>query len=130
MDHYVRVIQHASFHVQPERAPLLGGQGVVLTLFHNGYLIRDSSVICEYLDGIFPQPVLRPDNPVECAGARTWMRYIEDEPTVAVRIKHRTSDFMADLCEHKSRSNHQEDEEQPGNDVAPAITDHFFFDVF
>jgi len=59
--------------------------GVVPTLVHDGEAIVDSSVICEYLDEVFPKPALSPADPAARARMRAWMRYIEEVPTVAVR---------------------------------------------
>lgn len=59
--------------------------GVVPTLVHDGQVIVDSSVICEYLDDVFPNPPLGPKAPIERARMRAWMRYLEEVPTVAIR---------------------------------------------
>lgn len=60
--------------------------GVVPTLVHDGNPIRDSSVICEYLDEVFENASLRPGDPVGRAHMRAWMRYLEEVPTVAIRV--------------------------------------------
>lgn len=60
--------------------------GVVPTLVHNGTSIIDSSVICEYLDEVFPNPSLTPENAADRARMRAWMRYFEEVPTAAIRI--------------------------------------------
>ena len=64
----------------------LNPNGVVPTLVHDGSVICDSSVICEYLDEVFPTPRLVPDNPVERAHMRKWLRFFEEVPTVAIRV--------------------------------------------
>lgn len=64
----------------------LNPNGVVPTLVHDGRVVIDSSVICEYLDDVFPDPPLSPDDPGERARMRAWMRYIEEVPTAAVRF--------------------------------------------
>ena len=64
----------------------LNPNGVVPTLVHDGKVIMDSSVICEYLDEVFPEVSLTPSDPVERAHMRKWMRYIEEVPTAAVRF--------------------------------------------
>jgi glutathione S-transferase len=51
--------------------------GVVPSLVHAGSAITDSSVICEYLDEVFPDPPLSPRDPVCKAAMRAWMRYFE-----------------------------------------------------
>jgi glutathione S-transferase len=60
--------------------------GVVPTLVHDGKPIIDSSVICEYLDEIIPLPRLSPSDPVRRAAMRSWMRFIEEVPTAAIRF--------------------------------------------
>jgi glutathione S-transferase len=64
----------------------LNPNGVVPTLVHDGQVIVDSSVICEYLDETFPTPRLVPDDAIGRARMRAWMRYLEEVPTAAVRV--------------------------------------------
>lgn len=64
----------------------LNPNGVVPTMVHDGKVIIDSSVICEYLDEAFPEPSLAPADPVERAHMRAWMRFAEEVPTVAIRV--------------------------------------------
>lgn len=66
----------------------LNPNGVVPTLVHDGRVVIDSSVICEYLDEIAPAQGTRlmPEGPFGRATVRAWLRYIEEVPTVAIRI--------------------------------------------
>jgi glutathione S-transferase len=64
----------------------LNPNGVVPTLVHDGAVIIDSSVICEYIDEVFPDPPLIPADPAERARMRAWMRFVEEVPTAAVRV--------------------------------------------
>ena len=64
----------------------LNPNGVVPTLIHDGAVIIDSSVIIEYMDEVFPEKSLTPENPVERAHMRKWMRYFEEVPTPAIRV--------------------------------------------
>lgn len=59
--------------------------GVVPTLVDDGQPVVDSSVICEYLDEKYPQNRLTPDDIVERAKMRSWMRYFEEVATTAIR---------------------------------------------
>ncbi|MEM9741641.1 MAG: glutathione S-transferase family protein [Pseudomonadota bacterium] len=61
--------------------------GVVPTLVDDGDVVIDSSVICEYLDETHPDSgvLLSPREPVERARMRSWMRYVEEVPTSAIR---------------------------------------------
>ena len=64
----------------------LNPNGVVPTLQHHGEPVTDSSVICEYLDEVFPEPPLSPRSALGRAQMRAWMRYFEEVPTTAIRI--------------------------------------------
>ncbi len=64
----------------------LNPNGVVPTLVHDGQVICDSSVICEYLDEVFPEPALAPCDAVGRAHLRAWLRFVEEVPTVAIRV--------------------------------------------
>lgn len=74
----------------------LNPNGVIPTLVHGDCTIIDSSVICEYLDEVFPNPPLIPADPCERAGMRAWMRYFEEVPTAAIRVPS----FNRVLVEH------------------------------
>jgi glutathione S-transferase len=71
-------------HLKPEYLKL-NPNGVVPTLVHDGTPIIDSSVICEYLDEVFPQNTTTPPDALGRAKMRAWLRYIEEVPTPAVR---------------------------------------------
>ena len=58
-------------HLTPE-FKALNPRGVVPVLVHDGNTIVESSVICAYLDEVFPNPSLSPTNPVERATMRLW----------------------------------------------------------
>lgn len=60
--------------------------GVVPTLVHDGAAVIDSSVINEYLEDIFPEPPLRPVDPMACARMRAWRQFIDEVPTAAIRV--------------------------------------------
>jgi glutathione S-transferase len=53
-------------------------RGVVPVLVHDGHTIVESSVICAYLDEVFPNPPLMPKNPVERATMRLWCKLPDD----------------------------------------------------
>lgn len=75
----------ANEHLTPAYLAL-NPNGVVPTLVHDGKPILDSSVICEYLDEVFPQHRLTPEDPVERATMRAWLRFLEEVPTAAIRV--------------------------------------------
>lgn len=64
----------------------LNPDGVVPTLLDDGRPICDSSVIMEYLDEVYPETPLSPADPYARAKMRKWLRFIEEVPTVAIRI--------------------------------------------
>lgn len=64
----------------------LNPNGVVPTLIHDGEPIIESSVIVEYLDELYPDPPLSPPDALGRARLRSWMRYMEEVPTPAVRV--------------------------------------------
>jgi glutathione S-transferase len=72
-------------HLTPDYLSI-NPNGVVPTLVHEGRPIVDSSVICEYLDDVFAEPSLTHDTAIETARMRSWMRYFEEVPTVAIRV--------------------------------------------
>lgn len=72
-------------HLAPDYLRL-NPNGVVPTLVHDGAVIRDSGVICEYLEEVFPERPLMPSDPVARADVRGWIRYLDEVPTAAVRV--------------------------------------------
>ena len=64
----------------------LNPNAVVPTLVHDGVPIIESTVICEYLDEVFPEPALSPPTPRSRAQMRAWLRFIDEVPSMAVRV--------------------------------------------
>jgi glutathione S-transferase len=65
----------------------LNPNGVVPTLDHDGAIVIDSSVICEYLDEVAPKPApFTPGDPVLRAKMRALMHFIDEMPAPAVRV--------------------------------------------
>jgi len=52
--------------------------GVVPTLIHDQTVITESTVINEYVDEVFRDPSLTPENPIERARMRIWTKYQDD----------------------------------------------------
>jgi len=75
----------------------LNPKGVIPTLIHDGRVIRESNVIIEYLDEVFPEPPLKPDNPYDRAQMRIWMKRLDEGHhdiatsviSQAIAIRHR-----------------------------------------
>jgi glutathione S-transferase len=72
----------------------LNPNGVVPTLVDDEAVIVDSSVICEYLDEKYPELKLSPNDIVQRAKMRAWMRYLEEVPTAAVRVPSFNMGFL------------------------------------
>jgi len=104
-------------HLSPDYLKI-NPNGVVPTLVDDGTIITDSSVICEYIDEVYqgPEhgPALTPSDPALKATMRSWMRFIEEVPTVAVRIP---SFNMAFLPRFKDLS--AEDFHEQQSDIRP-----------
>jgi glutathione S-transferase len=71
-------------HLQPQYLSL-NPNGVVPTLVHDGRVMLESSVICQYLDETFPEPALMPGDPYTRAQARTWLKIFDDVVHAALR---------------------------------------------
>ncbi|MGE0256204.1 MAG: glutathione S-transferase family protein [Alphaproteobacteria bacterium] len=98
-------------HLDPEYLKL-NPNGVVPTLVHDGVPLIESSVLVEYLDEVFPAPPLSPSGATGRARMRAWLRYIDEVPTVAVRVPSFTHVFApmrfgrltdADFAKHAER---------------------------
>lgn len=82
--------------------------GVVPTLVHDGVSIIESSVICEYLEEICPQPALAPDTALGRARMRAWMRYFEEVPTAAIRVPSFNKLFTRAIKQNRSAAEFEE----------------------
>lgn len=81
-----RPINLAAFeHLSPEYLAI-NPNGVVPALRHDDAIIVESSVICEYLDETFSEPALSPATAVGRAQMRAWLRFIDEVPSMAVRV--------------------------------------------
>ena len=63
--------QHAPDYVK------LNPNHVVPTLIHDGNVLVESTLICEYLEDAFPEPPLLPEHPVKRHAARLWTQSID-----------------------------------------------------
>ena len=72
---YVDVLAGAQF--EPAYMAL-NPNAVVPTLDHDGRIIIESTVICEYLDDIFPDPALKPTDPYALAQMRIWTKRVDE----------------------------------------------------
>lgn len=56
----------------------LNSKAVVPTLIHNGRVLTESSIICEYLDDAFQPSRLKPDDPYELAKMRLFPKAVDE----------------------------------------------------
>ena len=80
--HYLDIL--AGEHHTPEYLKL-NPKAVVPTLVHDGHVIRESTVICEYIDEVFPGPKLIPADPLVRANMRLWTKLVDEELHPSVR---------------------------------------------
>jgi glutathione S-transferase len=64
----------------------LNPKAVVPTLVHGSAVLRESTIINEYLDDAFPQPALKPADPVKRATMRLWIKTFDDEVHPSIGI--------------------------------------------
>jgi glutathione S-transferase len=74
--HYVDILIGDQF--KPEYLNL-NPKAVVPTLVHDGNVILESTVICEYLDEVFPQPPLKPGSAAQRAAMRLWTKAVDED---------------------------------------------------
>ena len=74
--HYVDILKGEQF--APEFLAL-NPKAVVPVLVHDGAVITESTVICEYVDEVFPERPLMPPTPLERARVRVWTKAVDEE---------------------------------------------------
>jgi len=80
--HYLDIL--AGEHHNPKYLKL-NPKAVVPTLVHDGQVIRESTVICEYVDDAFSGPKLKPNDPLTQANMRLWTKLVDEEVHPSVR---------------------------------------------
>ena len=73
--HYVDL---HNFEQHSEAFVRVNPNGQVPVLIHDGAIINESTVINEYLEDVFPQVRLRPENPVARAHMRIWSKFVDE----------------------------------------------------
>ena len=74
--HYLDILKGE--HFNPEYLKL-NPKAVVPTLVHDGNVLVESTVICEYLDDEFPQVPLKPARSLDRAQMRLWTKTVDEE---------------------------------------------------
>jgi ganglioside-induced differentiation-associated protein 1 len=81
--HYVDILKGEQF--APEYLKL-NPKHVVPTLVHDGHVIRESTLIGEYLDEVFPEPPLKPATALDRVTMRMWTKRLDEEVHPATGI--------------------------------------------
>ena len=74
--HYVDILRGEQF--EPAFVAL-NPKAVVPVLVHDGAVLTESTVICEYVEEIFPETPLMPPAPLERARVRVWTKAVDEE---------------------------------------------------
>ncbi len=81
--HYIDIL--AGDQLKPEYLRI-NPTGQVPTLIHDGHIVRESTVIGEYLDDAFPEKPLRPAAPLDRAAMRMWTKRLDESLHPATSI--------------------------------------------
>lgn len=74
-----RFIDPRKFEHHEQWFKKINPRGQVPALDHDGHIITESTVICEYLEDAFPDaPRLRPADPVSIAEMRVWTKWVDE----------------------------------------------------
>ena len=74
--HYVDILKGEQFDPVYMK---LNPKAVVPTLVHDGLVVTESTVICEYLDDVALTPALRPSAAAERAAMRLWTKAVDED---------------------------------------------------
>ena len=79
IDYVDRRIDFGRFEQHDPEFVKINPRGQVPALLHDGKVITESTVICEYLDELFPHPIpLRPADPYWRAQMRIWTKFVDE----------------------------------------------------
>lgn len=102
--HFVDLLKGENFSAEYRR---INAKAQVPTLIYDGRIITDSNIIIEFLEDAFPETPLRPDDPVDIAAMRHWMKTLDEElhdaaSVITYTATHRYSllDLPKDELEH------------------------------
>jgi glutathione S-transferase len=74
--HYVDILKGEQFAAD---FLALSPKAVVPVLVHDGRVVPESTVICEYVEDAFPQHPIYPADPFERAEVRLWTKAVDEE---------------------------------------------------
>jgi glutathione S-transferase len=75
VSHYLNL---AEFEQHDPEFVKINPNGQVPVLVHDGAVICESTLINEYLEDVFPEPALRPGDPVDRAHMRFWTKFVDE----------------------------------------------------
>jgi glutathione S-transferase len=79
LDFTVHRLNPAIFEHHEDWFKAINPRGQVPALDHDGHIITESTVICEYLEDVFPDAnPLRPSDPVARAEMRVWTKWVDE----------------------------------------------------
>lgn len=89
--HYIDILKGEQFQ---EVYLKINPKAVVPSLIHDGRIINESTVICEYLEETFPDNPIFPRDPYERHGVRLWTKAVDEDlhpacGAVTFAISHR-----------------------------------------
>ena len=73
--HHVHLFEREQF--DPEYLKI-NPKAQVPTIIHNGKIIRESSIICDYIDDLYPEPPLKPTDRGDIAEMREWVKEVDE----------------------------------------------------
>lgn len=73
--HYVDILKGEQF---TRKFRSINPNSVVPSLVHDGKVINESTLICEYLDEVFPGPPLQPTDPYARYRMRLWTKVVDE----------------------------------------------------
>ena len=74
--HYLDLLRGEQFNPEFLR---INPKAMVPALVHDGKIIIESTVICEYLEEVFPEPAIYPEEPYLRAQTRIWTKAVDED---------------------------------------------------
>ena len=79
----------------------LNPKAQVPTLVHDGRVIRESSIICDYLDDLAPEPALKPKDAIDRALSREWIKDTDESGYQATASLNFVTKFRLEIPRDK-----------------------------
>lgn len=74
--HYIDILKGEQF---TPKFLAINPKALVPVLLHDGQIITESTVICEYLDRVFPEKPIMPSDPLLRAKVQYWTKAVDEE---------------------------------------------------